>query len=82
MSAVVCASGVEVLMEYLEGRLSPSERAAIEMHVAGCERCTAFVASYQATPLIVRNATAVDMPAELQESLLDVLRKARRRPPD
>ena len=77
MKDVVCASGVELLMEYLEGALTPEERAALEAHVAGCERCIAFVASYKETPRIMRDATAVEMPDDLQTSLLAALRRRR-----
>lgn len=78
MKSIACASGVELLMEYLEGALSPDERATIEEHVAGCPRCVAFIASYQETPRILRDATAMAMPADLQESLLAALRAHRR----
>lgn len=80
MKIGACASGVELLMEYLEGALAPDDRAAIEAHVAGCERCKAFIASYQDTPRIVRDATAVEMPDDLQESLLAALRARRTGP--
>jgi anti-sigma factor RsiW len=77
MNEIVCLSGVELLMEYLEGTLAPDVRAAIEAHVAGCPRCVAFIASYEATPRVVREATAMEMPADLESSLLDALRKRR-----
>ena len=34
MKDIVCMSGVELLMEYMEGALAPDARAAIEAHVA------------------------------------------------
>ena len=77
-----CASGVDVLMEYLEGALSTEDRAAVDAHVAACPRCVAFLASYRETPRIIRNATTIEMPAALETSLLAVLRAARlTRPP-
>jgi anti-sigma factor RsiW len=78
MKDVVCMSGVELLMEYMEGALAPDVRAAIEAHVAGCPRCDAFIASYRETLRIVRNATRVEMPADLEASLLVALRNARK----
>jgi anti-sigma factor RsiW len=77
MKDVVCASGVELLMEYLEGALPADVRAAIDRHVSGCPRCVAFIESYQATPRILREATAATLPADLQASLLAALRAAR-----
>ena len=52
-------------------------RADLEAHVAGCPRCAAFVASYRETPAILRRATLAAMPAELDESLREFLRRRR-----
>jgi anti-sigma factor RsiW len=82
MKDVVCLSGVELLMEYMEGELAPDVRAALDAHVAGCLKCVAFIESYQATPRILRDATAVEMPADLQASLLAALRARRGRATD
>jgi anti-sigma factor RsiW len=68
-SPVVCVDGVAVLMDYLEGLLSPADRAAVDAHVASCPRCVAFVESYRQTPRILRTATAADIPRDLAESL-------------
>jgi anti-sigma factor RsiW len=74
MNEITCASGVELLMEYLEGAVPVDVRAALEAHVAGCPRCVAFIASYQETPRILRDATAVMLPPEHQKSLRAFLR--------
>ena len=79
MKDVVCMSGVELLMEYIEGALAPDVRSAIEVHVAGCPRCEAFIASYRETPRIVRDATRMEMPVDLEASLLAALRASRGR---
>lgn len=77
MRHIVCVSGVELLMEYMEGALAPDVRAAIEAHVAACPRCEAFIASYREMPHIMRDATTIEMPADLEASLLTALRAAR-----
>ncbi len=77
MNAVVCASGVELLMDYLEGVLPADVSAALEAHVAGCARCVAFLHSYRETPRILREATAAALPTELQDSLRAFLRERR-----
>jgi len=82
MKNIVCMSGVELLMEYMEGALEPDDRAAIEAHVAGCPRCEAFIASYHETLRIVREATQIEMPADLEASLLGALRASRSTPRD
>jgi anti-sigma factor RsiW len=74
VTPVACASGVELLMDFIEGVLPPEVSAALEAHVAGCARCAAFVASYQATPRILRDATTVTLPADIEASLKAFLR--------
>jgi anti-sigma factor RsiW len=71
---IACASGVDLLMDFLEGVLSAEVSAALEEHVAGCARCAAFVASYQATPRLLRDATAATLPADVEASLKAFLR--------
>lgn len=65
-------------MDYMEGVLPPEVNAVLEAHVAGCERCVAFIASYRETPRILREATAIALPPDLQESLRVFLRAQRR----
>jgi anti-sigma factor RsiW len=77
MNEIGCASGVDLLMDYLEGVLSPPVHAAIETHVAGCPKCVAFIASYRETPRIMRDATFFDLAAGQQTSLLTFLRARR-----
>ena len=74
MTPMACASGVELLMDFIEGVLPPDVSTALETHVAGCARCAAFVASYQATPRILRDATTVTLPADIEASLQAFLR--------
>ena len=77
MKEIACVSGVELLMDYLEGVLSTEMRSALDAHVAGCPRCVAFVASYRETPRILREATGAALPADLQVSLRAFLRAQR-----
>ena len=76
MSELACAQGVELLMDYLEGELAADVVARIDAHVGSCARCQAFVASYRATPEILRRATRFTLPAELSRSLLAAVRAA------
>jgi anti-sigma factor RsiW len=74
MNTIACVSGVELLMDYLEGVLPADLHAALEGHVAGCPRCAAFVSSYRNAPRILREATAATLPAGLEASLKAFLR--------
>ncbi|MGE5835261.1 MAG: anti-sigma factor family protein [Acidobacteriota bacterium] len=75
MKDIACISGVELLMDYLEGVLPADLHAALDVHVAGCPRCAAFVESYRATPRIMRDATAMTLPADIEASLRAFLRE-------
>lgn len=75
MNPVACQAGVDLLMDFLEGVLPAEVNAALEAHVAGCERCAAFVASYQATPRIMREATGSILPPDVAASLRAFLRE-------
>jgi anti-sigma factor RsiW len=74
-----CQSGVDLLIDYLEGVLAPDVSAALERHVAGCPRCTAFVESYRQTPGILRRATDATLPADLAQKLQELIRAERRK---
>jgi anti-sigma factor RsiW len=76
VNEIACVSGVDLLTDYLEGVLPPDVRAALDAHVAGCERCAAFVESYRQVPRILRTATATPLPADVEASLQAFLRKA------
>jgi anti-sigma factor RsiW len=81
MTPIACVSGVELLMDYLEGVLSEDVRVALDAHVAGCPRCLAFIESYRETPRILRAATAAALPVDVQQSLRAFLRAKRGVPP-
>lgn len=46
---IACNELVELLTEYLEGTLPPSEVAAIEAHLAICEGCLRYLDQMRAT---------------------------------
>ena len=69
MNHTTCATGVDRLMDNMEGLLPVEVRAAIDAHVAQCERCAAFIASYRETPRIIRDATSLTLPVERQAAL-------------
>jgi anti-sigma factor RsiW len=77
MKDVACASGVDLLMDYLEGVLPSDVRTALDAHVAGCARCAAFIASYQDAPRLLRGATDASLPRDIQQSLRAFLRAQR-----
>ena len=81
MKEIACASGVEHLMDYLEGVLPADVRSAIDAHVAGCPKCVAFLESYLATPRLMREATVTALPEDVRAALTAFLRAQRNQPP-
>ena len=77
MKDIACVSGVELLMEYLEGALPPAVRAQLDAHVAACQRCVAFIESYRETPRLIREATDASLPEDVRQSLTAFLRSQR-----
>jgi anti-sigma factor RsiW len=42
-AALMCREVVELVTDYLEGRLSRRDRRRFEAHIAACEGCTAYI---------------------------------------
>jgi anti-sigma factor RsiW len=77
---VTCREAIAVLAEYLDATLSPGAGQALESHLAECDECQAYLATYRRTVASVGEAARVEMPAELRRRLraflLDQLRGA------
>jgi anti-sigma factor RsiW len=73
-----CRDTIQLLMDYVEGVLSLEDRAAIDAHCRACPRCLEFIESYRATPRLLREATASEMPAELKDRLRKFLTEKKR----
>jgi hypothetical protein len=75
-----CQTFVELVTEYLEGAMGPSQRVRFEQHMYFCEGCVTYVDQIRTTSRIVRAAEAAREaerapgPAPM-ERLADVFRK-------
>jgi anti-sigma factor RsiW len=72
-----CAEVVELVTDYLEGRLSPEERRRFDEHVTGCDGCVAYLEQMRATIATAGRLRATDFPPELEERLLRSFRDRR-----
>lgn len=70
-----CKDSVELLLEYLDGKLTADLRAKLEAHLGGCTPCEDFWKSYSATPALCRKALAREIPQEVATKLTEFLRK-------
>jgi anti-sigma factor RsiW len=66
---MVCREAVGLVTDYLEGALSPAERARFEAHFVDCEGCVAYLAQIRA----VADAAGRVEPADLDPGALDAL---------
>ena len=47
--ALVCRQAVELMADYLDGRLAASELRRLEVHLAACPHCSEYLAQLRAT---------------------------------
>lgn len=66
---VACRQAVDLMTDYLEGALSPDDRARFEAHLADCDYCVECLAQIRAT---IDVAGRVD-PDDLEPQTLDAL---------
>ena len=69
-----CAEVVELVTDYLEGRLSSEERLRFDEHVSGCDGCVAYLQQMRVTIATAGRLRESDLPLELEERLLDTFR--------
>jgi anti-sigma factor (TIGR02949 family) len=67
---MTCRQVVELMTDYLEGALSPADRARFEEHIAGCDGCRAYLAQLATTRKVLRKLADEPIPTDLQAELL------------
>jgi anti-sigma factor RsiW len=71
ISTISCQELVELVTDYLEGRLSWSDRRRVEDHLRLCEDCTRYLAQMRATIAATGRVREEDLSAEARAALLD-----------
>jgi anti-sigma factor (TIGR02949 family) len=69
-----CKDSIQLLLDFLDGEMSPELARELEEHLAGCPPCVEFLHTYRHTPGICRKALAAKMPEELSAKLTEFLR--------
>jgi anti-sigma factor RsiW len=72
--ALACQELVEIITDYLEGAMSPGDRARFEAHIRACGDCTAYLEQMRQTVSVVGRLREQDVPASAMEPLLQAFR--------
>jgi len=70
-----CRECIDLLVDYLEGDLSPERARALDIHLELCPPCVAFVRTYKGTVDVARSLPLDEIPPELTQRLLDFLQR-------
>jgi len=76
-SSIECRQIADLLGDYLEGTLPKPTRELLEWHIEGCGPCVAFLNTYRGTINAAAKLKEVEIPSELKQRLLTVLRSQR-----
>ena len=71
---MTCQELVELVTDYLEDALSPSERVRFEEHVAMCEGCAAYIDQIEETIRLAGRLTEDELSPQAGEALLRAFR--------
>jgi anti-sigma factor RsiW len=70
-----CQQAVELLTDYLEGALSPKERARLEGHLRTCDGCRAYLEQLRATISILGQTRLQPADPAVRADLIEVYRR-------
>jgi anti-sigma factor RsiW len=74
-TAIRCQDVVEVITDYLEGKLPAEDVASFEAHLAICDGCQWYLEQMRITIAAVGRIEDEDVPAELRDTLLAAFRR-------
>jgi predicted anti-sigma-YlaC factor YlaD len=74
-----CKELVELITDYLEGALAPSEHARFEAHLTECEGCRTYLEQMRLSIQALGTLSEESIPPEARETLLAAFREWERR---
>ena len=75
--ALVCKELVELVTDYLEGRLSRRDRKRFERHIGMCDGCTNYLEQMRRTIAATGRLTEESIPVHARDELLATFRNWR-----
>jgi anti-sigma factor RsiW len=79
MPELTCKELVEVVTDYLEGRMPAERRLLFEEHLAFCDGCQTYLAQMRATIRLTGTLREDDLGPEARDGLLRAFRDWKRR---
>jgi anti-sigma factor RsiW len=74
---LVCRDAVELVSDYLDGRLPRRQRRRLEKHLAGCDACSAYLEQMRATIAASGKVGPEDLPSDVVDGLVNLFRQYR-----
>jgi anti-sigma factor RsiW len=71
---LTCRELVELVTEYFEGALSPSERSSFEEHVTSCPPCRAYLEQMRETIRLLGRVPEETVSPEAEDALVAAFR--------
>jgi anti-sigma factor RsiW len=71
---MACRDLVEVVTDYLEGRLPAADRERFDAHIAGCDACTAYLEQMRQTLTALGHIPEESISVEARQELLIAFR--------
>ena len=77
MDDLACKEFIELVTEYLEGTMSASDRARVDLHLAGCPFCTIYLEQMRQTIATLGALPESEVDPKALDVLIDVFRRER-----
>jgi anti-sigma factor RsiW len=74
---MICQELVELVTNYLEGRLPDDLRNQVDAHLAACDGCTAYIEQMRATLAALGRIPEESIPAHARDELIAAFRDLR-----
>jgi anti-sigma factor RsiW len=74
ISEIACRELVELVTDYLEGRLPPDQRARFDAHLAECDGCTTYLEQMRQTIRALGRVPEESLSDEARDRLLEAFR--------
>ena len=75
---LTCKEMVELMNDYLEGRLAPAELSEFERHLAYCDGCADYLQQLRQLRTATARLREEDIPEKTRDALLEAFRKWKR----